>query len=207
VNPANAAPAAQVAGPANAVPAAVTQVGEAAEDAYDQVATGDWVAAKKQLALLEQRLPQFQNAIAPNQASLRNQLTTEVQSLRQAIAAQNRIAAMQAANEMTRIANEVTSRYATVPPAAVAHLDYLGRKLQIEAAQSDTKALAATTQEVRQTWQSLRPEVIAKGGQQQAETFDNVLAELARATTSQSYAKGATRLLDEVDHIEAVFLH
>ena len=64
---------------------------------------------------------------------------------------------------------------------------------------------ACTAQAIRQTWNSVKPKVEAKGGTKQAQNFETLVAKTDAAANIADYAKVATPILDEVDNLEKVF--
>jgi hypothetical protein len=185
-------------------PAALTGVGTYGEDLYDQTKASDWTLARAAMDSLRGAA----QTLSPGDVrveSERTALVAVVDTLGRAIAAHDRVAAMRAANEVTRLAATMTDVYRPATPTQVSLLDYYGRELEIWSARGDQGRLSQTAAAIRGTWQSLKPAVEARQGTLIAEQTDSIVSRIAAARTTRDYARLATPLLDDVDQLEAVF--
>ncbi len=66
----------------------------------------------------------------------------------------------------------------------------------------DEAKLKSTAQALRQTWNSVKPKVEAKGGTKEAQNFEALVAKVDAAQNTSDYAKVAKPILDEVDNLE-----
>ena len=100
---------------------------------------------------------------------------------------------------------EMAAVYPSSIPRDVGRLDYLGRALEVQSESDDPVKLVQVKREVRTAWGRLRPLVQDKGGAAESRTIDAVVTGLDAARDAQSHAPLATRLLDAVDKLEALF--
>lgn len=180
------------------VPKAVADVGTHGEDLYDHVKATDWTKAKVSLDSLDVAA----KALSPAEAS---QLASVLDTLHKAVAAHQRATALEAANQVTFVGAKLTEAYHPKMPADIVRLDYYGRELEIWAARKDMTKLAATSDALRKTWESVKGTVVSAGGAGAAATTDSLVAKLGAAKSAADYAKLATPILDVVDLLEKPF--
>lgn len=180
------------------VPTAVADIGTRGEDLYDMAKASDWTKARAIMDSLSRSV----SALTPEQ---RAQIAKPVDSLRNAIAAQQRQAALVAANRVTYVAAGMTEAYHPKMPADIVRLDYYGRELEIWAAQKDLGKLQGTAADLRRTWDAVKPTEISHGGASAAAKTDSLVARLTVAKTVADYARLATPILDVVDELEKPF--
>ncbi len=178
---------------AKAPPKTLTDSAEYAENIYDAAATSHWDEAGARLDAL--------HTSAADYPALLGMLP----DLESAVHQQDRLQAMKSSNEMTRQAAELTRDDRTSTPVEIALLDYEGRKLQIQAEEKDMTALQKTAAEIRQTWDTVHPEVEAQGGGPEATAFESQIRQLEGATSPDQYRRISSAILDQVDRLEAVF--
>jgi len=179
--------------PQPAAPKSLTDTAENAEVTYDAAKAGNWTEATARLDQLRQSAASY-----PALDAVAATLAGPVQS-------HDRLQSMKIANEITRQANEMLRTHPTLAPVDVAILDYEGRKLEIGAAAKSLASLKATTKQIRQTWDEVRPRVESRGGAAESKTFESLVAQLERTNTIPEYGRIATSILTEVDRLEAVF--
>jgi hypothetical protein len=185
-------------------PPALEQLGEHAEDLYDQLQAANWTKAAADYAWFKTGLQELEKTPGPAPQS-RQDITAAVGKLGQEIKAKRQQAAMAAANRVTWLVMQTSSSYKLPVPIAVGQLDYYGRELQVWSLSKDKQRLATTVADLTKTWQSLKPQVLARGGHQQATQFDKLVAQLQQTTDPGALNKLATPILDEVDNLEKVF--
>lgn len=174
--------------------------GELAENIYDAVKAGDWTTATA-------KLDSLQAAVAGPPVGQAEFDRAELDRLQGAVAAQDRVPALEASNALTRDFARATAAASPIPEEIVL-LDYYGRELEIGAAEGDAgmERLRQTAADIRSTWDAVRPRVVERGGDAEASRFDGVVQRTEAARTPADYAEVATPVLDEVDRLEAVFM-
>lgn len=183
------------------VPATIEALGHHGEDAYDHANARQWPKLRASTDSLRAAAADFALARPTD----RDSLVPAMQALTAGVAARKRDVAMRAANEITRIAAQLSVPYHPQVPADVTLLDYEGRELEIWAQRGDLPRLGATQRRVHDVWAALRPGVVARGGATEAGRFDALVARLDAARTAVQYAALATPILDEVDALENVY--
>jgi hypothetical protein len=186
------------ANPDSAASAVVAAVGTYGEDLYDQAKLGDWTKAQSIMDSLDTSA----KALKGNENT---QIAGVLDTLRGAISAHERDAALEASNRVTFVAAKLSEPYHPKTPTDVVRLDYYGRELEIWSARKNVKKLAETSAELRRTWDAVKPTVVSAGGDKAAATTDALVVRLAAARTSADYAKLATPFLDVVDELEKPF--
>lgn len=185
------------------VPPALNAIGTDGEDLYDAVKAGNWAKARSITDSLDasvRALPSGQGA-APQQ----QQLSAEVDSLHHFVSGKQQSAAIKAANQITYLQAKMTAQYHPAVPADVVLLDYYGREIEIWSGEKNSAKLTQTSNDIQQTWNTLRPMVQAHGGASQATSTDDLVKRIAAAKTPAQYAPLAKPFLDDVDALEKVF--
>ena len=181
--------------------AATEEIGHNAENLYDWARIGDWNKARTDLAALK-------SAVAKLQATGSTDLGETNRRLAAIQAAVNRRqprALMHAANEMTRVAAELSVPFNPQVPPEVTLLDYDARAVTLWAEEGKRARLNESRMRLREDWATARPLVIAKGGITQAQQFEALIDRLSAAKTPQDFSAATTLILDSVDSLEAVF--
>ena len=182
------------------VPVPLSDAGEYGENTYDMAKAKNWTKAAEKLHELKQSQSQMANAGIKSA-----ELDAAIAALDKDVAAKGQTAALRDANQVTFIAADLTAKYNPPIPIEVTKLDYYGRELEIWSMAKDDAKLKSTAQAIRQTWNSVKPKVEAKGGTKQAQNFETLVAKTDAANSIADYAKAATPILDEVDNLEKVF--
>ncbi|HEV7429290.1 MAG TPA: hypothetical protein VGQ46_23300 [Thermoanaerobaculia bacterium] len=189
--------------PALPPPAAATEdVGHYAENLYDWGRTADWTKAQADLAALKSAVAKLQGTgvVADMQA-----VNERVSTIENAVAAHDARALTHAANDMTRVAAEISRQFNPKVPVEVTLLDYDGRELELWSEEGNTSKLNETRTRLQETWNTVRPALVAKGGTTEASHFDALVAQLTKAGTAKDFAATAKPILDSVDLLEKVF--
>ncbi len=187
------------------LPKSLVDAGEYGENIYDYAKANNWAKAKARLATLKQAVKQLRGDLQGVSAD-EDKLDSNIAALDKAVAVKDRQAALREANQTTRIVADLTAPFNLPVPIGVTRLDYLGRELEIWAEAKDAAKLKSTGDEMRRTWDALRPQVeVHKGGANEAKRFGDLVARLEAAKTPDEYARLATPILDEVDNLEKVF--
>jgi hypothetical protein len=188
---------------AESVPQSLANAGEYGENVYDYAQANDWKNADVKLAALRAAAGQVRADVKNNSAAV-ERLAGNVAALDRAVSAKDRQATMRAANQVTLDVADMTTAYKLSVPVEVTKLDYYGRELEVWAQAKDANKLQATTREMRQTWDALRPSIEGKSATE-AKKFDVLVAQVESAKTPADYARVATHVLDEVDNLEKLY--
>ena len=188
------------------MPASLANAGEYGENIYDDAKASNWARAAAKLTALKEVAKQLRRELQ-GASTDEDKLDANITALDRAVAARDRQATMREANQMTRVIADMTAPFNPPTPMEVTPLDYEGRELKIWSEARDATKLKATADEMRRTWDALRPKVEARGGSGSAEAkrFANLVARVEAAQMPDEYARLATPLLDEVDNLEKVF--
>lgn len=187
----------------SALPRAVADVGEYAEQLYDAAVGAQWAKAKTLMDSLDavaKALPD-----ESRNAADRTQLTPVLDTLRAAVAARQRGPASEAANRVTYLAAKISAPYNPAVPVDVVLLDYYGRELEVGAARKDVTRLKATASDIRRTWDAVKPQVVSHGATAAATKTDSLVSGIEAAKAPSEYAKLAKPFLDVVDELEKPF--
>lgn len=190
---------------ANQVPTSVSQVGETGENIYDAAKANNWTQATAKLNSLKDAAKRLDTESKISENPNEDQLDTVIAELGKAVPANNRLAAMRAANEVTRLAANLSASFNLQVPVSVNLLDYYGRQLEIGVVARDMTQLKTTAKDIQQTWNALRPTVESHGGAAQAKKFDNLVTNVEAANSFNDYDHLATPVLEQVDNLEKVF--
>jgi hypothetical protein len=155
------------------------------------------------LAALKESAKQLRSDLQGAGAGLGN-LDSNIAALDKAIGAKDRQTTMRGANQTTRIVAEMTAPFSPPVPVEVTRLDYEGRELEIWSEAKNAAKLKVTANEIRQTWDALRPKIEARGASV-AKRFGDLVTRVEAAKTADEYARLAKPVLDEVDNLEKVF--
>lgn len=189
--------------PASPAPAAATEeIGHDAENLYDWARLGDWTKAQSDLAALKTAVANLESTGQVTDLHGADELLATID---QAVQAHDARALMHAANELTRAAAEINRQFHPQVPVEVTLLDYDGRELELWSDEGNMAKLNETRSKLRETWDAVRPAVVAKGGNTESAQFDALIAQLTKATTPKDFAATATPILDSVDLLENVF--
>ncbi|MEO9124247.1 MAG: hypothetical protein ABI262_06045 [Microcoleus sp.] len=183
------------------VPKSLTDVGNYGETAYDMAKVSDWNKTAANLRLLQQAAGKLPSEIKPD---LTVRLNAAIADLSRSITTKNQSTALRQANQVTLIAANMTEQFQHKVPVQVTLLDYYGREFEIWSANGNAAQLKTTSAEFNQTWQALRPTVLARNSNE-AKTFDAIVAQTQTAKSPADYGRLATPVLNAVDNLEKVF--
>jgi hypothetical protein len=185
-------------------PTTLTNAGEYGENIYDLAKANSWAKAAAKLSLLKNAAGQLRVDLKSAGAD-EDRLDTTIAAVDKAVTTKDRQAAMVEANQITRIVADMSVRFRLPVPIEVTQLDYQGRELEIWAEAKDATKLKATADDMRRTWDALRPQVESHRGAAEAKRFGELVSRVEAAKTSDEFASLATPVLDEVDNLEKVF--
>jgi hypothetical protein len=181
--------------PALPPPAAATEeIGHYAENLYDWGRAGDWTKAQSDLTSLKSALVTLKNTGAIIDLHGADELAATIEK---AVQTRQSRALMHAA--------EISRQFHPKVPVEVALLDYYGRELELWSEEGNAAKLNETRTKLRETWDAVRPAVVAKGGKTEAAQFDALITQLTGAKTPKDFAGTAKPILDSVDALENVF--
>jgi hypothetical protein len=189
--------------PALPAPAAATEeIGHYAENLYDWARAGDWTKAQSDLNALKIAVA---NLKGTGQVTDLHGADEVLLTIDKAVQAREARALMHSANEMTRVAGEISRQFNPQVPVEVTLLDYYGRELELWAEEGNAAKLNETRSKLRATWDTVRPALVAKGGSAEAAQFDALITKLTGAKTAKDFAATAKPILDSVDVLENAF--
>lgn len=185
------------------VPAYLEALGAHAENLYDMAKRNEWPKAASEYASLGEAARQMQATQPGPEAG--TDLKAAIASLERSVRVQDRLASMQEANQITRIAASLSRPFQPAVPVEVTLLDYFGRELEIWAMRKNGAKLRSTTREMQQTWAVLRPQVMSRAGETGVKKFDDLMSQIEGAKSPAQFGPLALAALDEVDNLEGVF--
>lgn len=187
------------------VPAPLQSVAHNAESLYDAARANKWDLALAELDTLKRGAADLTRD-ASGSAVVMASLASEVSVLEAAVPSHDRAATLRSANEVTRVAAELTRAFEPSVPVEITLLDYSGRELELWAEAGDLAKLQSATETLRRTWSAIRGRVEKQSnGTAAAASFEGLVARAEAATTIGEYAAIATPILDEVDKLEQLF--
>jgi len=187
----------------SAPPAALVRAGEAAENAFDAARASDWRQASSQMRMLTTALDNLPRTLG--RADERARLRRRADALGDDVSARRRIAAMTAANEVTRVVADLTGQFRTAVPVQVMLLDYRGRQLEVGIAARRLSMLQQATADIRELWNGIRPDLERRGRTAEVQQFTDVVVRLEGAHRIADYVEPAEAELDAVDQLETAF--
>jgi hypothetical protein len=185
------------------VPKALADAGEYGENLYDYAKVNDWKHADARLVALETAVRRMRSEAGVSGIAV-DRLGRIVAALNHSVARKQRVMTMREANEVTLDVADLTAAYKMSVPVEVTRLDYYGRELEIWAEVGTMARLKATASGMRHQWDLVRSRVEGKN-RAEAERFEALVAQVERGRAPKEYSRLASRVLEEVDHLESVF--
>ncbi len=185
------------------VPKALADAGEYGENLYDYAKVNDWTHAEARLVALRTAVGRVRSEAGISGVAT-DRLAPIVAALNHSVARKQRLMTMREANQVTLDVADLTAAYKVSVPVEVTRLDYYGRELEIWAEVGTMARLKATAAGMRHQWDTVRSRVEGKN-RAEAEKFEALVARVERARTAKEYSLLASRVLEEVDHLESVF--
>jgi hypothetical protein len=186
------------------VPSSLIGAGEFAENIYDHAAANDWKSAAVSVQALGEAAKKVR-ADVRHRSDVKVALDGHVLALDRAVGEHNRWVAMREANQVTLAVAELTAVYKVRVPVELMRLDYYGRELEIWAEAKDMARLRATSAQMVEEWDRLRPAIDARSPATEGQKVGDLLAQVEAAQTAADYARLSKPVLDEVDHLETFF--
>jgi hypothetical protein len=186
------------------VPRAVTIAEGLAEDIQTDLDSSNWTMAQTRLAELQKNRARLRVLLHPPKTA---GYEAAFDSLTAQVNRQDRPAALQSANHMSREIVRIMGNYNPTVPVEVGYLDVAGRDAIYAAETGRWEDAIAAAAELRVNYSAVQTTVASR-----KPTLDRLvsqhLTELDSAVTMQSAARiraTATRVLDDVDLIEGMF--
>lgn len=187
------------------IPTSLSKVSEEGENIYDMAKVNDWSKTSASLTSLENAAKSLHTQIQGKNKPELAQLDSRIAALKGTVTTKNRLATMQNGNQVTLIAAQITKQFEPKVPVEITLLDYYGRELEIWSATGNTGKLKVTANEMRLTWDAVRPSILAHKADVEAQKFDALVASVQAAKSPQEYNRLATPVLNQVDTLEKVF--
>ena len=180
--------------PTPAVPLPLRETRDQARVVYAAVRRGDWVGARRALGRLSGWIANVRAETVGDSADV-DALGRLQRSLSGAVNGRDRFATMSAANEITRVATNLSDPFAPLVPTDMDRLDYHGRGLQIAVEQRDVAEVRARVDGLDRTWSRLRRRAFAVD-RRDAERLDAAVARLQSVRTRSELARAARATRD-----------
>ncbi len=207
--PAKASVGARATGARATVPASLTRVESAAEDAIDFLERGRSAKARQALEALR-RLAHGQAATDLAKAGVARAKVRALQRRADRAASLSARGAAElevslAANAVSQLMPGLYASYRDPVPPTVLKLDYLDRELQLRSRAGQPSAVSARVRDLTATWTKLRPAVVRAGGRKAALDYDGHVRALRTNTAPAAVQRQAAIGLELVDRLEDVF--
>jgi len=207
--PAKASVGAPASGARSTVPASLTRVESAAEDAIDFLERGRSAKARQALEALR-RLAHGQAATDLAKAGVARAKVRALQRRADRAASLSARGAAElevslAANAVSQLMPGLYASYRDPVPPTVLKLDYLDRELQLRSRAGQPSAVSARVRDLTATWTKLRPAVVRAGGRKVALDYDGHVRALRTDTAPAAVQRQAAIGLELVDRLEDVF--
>ena len=170
--------------PPGNVPPALREIGETAVRIIDLAALDDWPHVYAHVRDIDNVWSDYKHPTVvppsdprPPDTLLYGRLDTAMARLREAAAARHATATMAAALDVNAAALDLNTYYNPRVPPGLYRLAALERQILRDAWDGRIDTARDTLVEVRQTWERVRPAVVARSSERVAEAFDSNLAE------------------------------
>ena len=188
---------------ANRPPSALVQIGESAEELFDAARTSKW---DDTVALVETLKASFTElSVSALKPDLAEQLQSRIHEVAASVQAKQRVQSMDFANGITRLVAELSSPYQVEIPYKIVLLDYYGRQLELGIAASRPSTLKQATADLRQTWNSIEPDILRRGHVDDARRFTDIVVQLEAAKRPADFVAPVRAELAAVDRLEKIF--
>jgi hypothetical protein len=185
-------------------PPALAQIGGSAAEIFAAARASKWPDASASMGTLRESMRTLPTSgFKPDLVA---QMRTRTADLAHGIKARQRVTAMDAANSITRIAAELSSSYETPIPYQVLLLDYYGRQLELGLAASRPAMMRQAAADLRQTWNSVEPAILRRGGVEDARRFTDIVVQIEGARRPADFVAPVQAELAEVDRMEKIFV-
>jgi hypothetical protein len=196
-------------GSAGGVPRPVLSIESDAEDAIDMVFAGKWDRVAADADSIASSWTEF---VGSSEGSAvtdehRREMDEATADLKAAAQAEDELAARQAANDVSKVIVDVFDLFDFKIPSDVGRLDWLERQVIIDADRDDWDAVAGDVVQTRETFDRVKPGVVAAGGEEEALDCETSVAKQGELAASRDPAivDEANIALELVDDLESVY--
>ncbi len=189
-------------------PQALEAIESGAEDMVDYALDGNRRALVKGAATLTTAVEDGKALLAENgvpAATIRRLLTLSTAVSRVADSGKPVRVAL-AANAVSALMPSIYERFAGKELAALLRLDYLDREAQLRGLAGQPGKVPGLVTQLKASWSSVRPAILARGGNKQATAFDRHVAAMVRLEkgAAAGIAREAAAGLELIDALEGV---
>lgn len=178
----------------------IAAIGSSAEDLFDFAADRRWQRATVESGAIRRQLHRLKAARVADTTAV----FATADTIDQAINHRDDRTLLHAANQMTRLVAELSRPFHPIPPVEIALLDYEGREVTLWSSEKNIEQVNATKRALANTWQRVRPHVLAHDGSAAARRFDALVERLRKAAAFAEITAAAGAVLDEVDVLESL---
>jgi len=189
---------------ARAAPAALVRAEGLAEDIQADLEAGNWTMARTRTAELQTNRPALRAVLRPRKLA---GYEAAADSLSAMLSREDRPAALQWANRVSRAIVGIMANYDLTVPIQVGYLDVAGRDVIYAAEGARWQDAAAAARELSANYAGVGPHV-ARTDQTLDRRFRQRLREVDRAVAAKDAVRVraiATALLDDVDLVEQTY--
>ncbi len=180
-----------------------------AEDAIDMVLAGNWDKVIADADAIDQAWTEFLGSDQADRVTAEQQASMEgaIADLGSASDSRDDLAARQAANDVSKVIVDVFDLFRPTVPTDIGRLDYLERQVIIDTDRGDWAAVENDVGAVNSTFERVRPEVEAVGGDQEATNFAESVSKQKQLATERDggIVDEANVALELVDSLESVY--
>ena len=186
----------------NRPPSALVQIGKSAEEVFDAARTSQSDVAVASVGALKESFTDVNvSALKPDLAV---QLRSRIRGLESSINARQRVQSMDFANGITRLVADLSAPYQVEIPYKIVLLDYYGRQLELGIAAARPAMLKQATADVRQTWNSIEPDILRRGHVDDGRRFSDIVVQLEEAEHPADFVAPARAELAAVGQLEKI---
>ncbi len=184
---------------------AVTEIGDLSQAMFGLADKDDWDPFFDKFNALNQATDVLDAEMLTDREK-KLVLSKCITDLEEAAAARDALGAMQATNQITLIAADLSDQFDPQTSSDVARLAYYSRELRIDAEEKDARRLQLTAESLQETWKQLRPKVARRiGGPVAAKRIDALVQQVQAAESPDQYEAVVAPLLDEVKLLKKLF--
>jgi hypothetical protein len=184
-------------------PAALLQLGQSATDLFDAARSSEWRRAPASLQALNEAVSNLPTDL--RDPDIAAQLQSRLGSVRDATNSRNQLKTMDAANAITQIVAELSSKYWSEVPYEVKMLGYYGRQIELGIASGSSTVAERATTELAATWNRIQPAIEQRGHVDDARRFSGIVMTLMGAKQAADFSAPARDELAAARHLESIF--
>jgi hypothetical protein len=184
-------------------PAALRDLAQAAILLFDDANASDWSSAS--VAMLTIQGASSSLPLDLPTPDVAGQLRSRLKWLGQHVRARDRLATMDDANGVMRLAAEWSAQFQTDVPYDVLMLGYYGRQLELGIAAGRPDALTHASTDLRSTWNRIEPTVETRATVDDVRRFTDIVARLEGAHTTAQFVAPTRVAVAEAKRFEQLF--